>query len=95
MMDLPVSIFNDVLGPVMRGPSSSHTAAAARIGQLARQLAGGKIQKAVVEFTPDGSLATTYHTQGSDIGLAGGLLGLSLSSPELLKSLSLLSLIHI
>lgn len=89
MMDLPVSIFNDVLGPVMRGPSSSHTAAAARIGQLARQLAGGKIQKAVVEFTPDGSLATTYHTQGSDIGLAGGLLGLSLSSPELLKSLSL------
>lgn len=43
----------------------------------------------MVEFTPDGSLATTYHTQGSDIGLAGGLLGLSLSSPELLKSLSL------
>lgn len=88
-MDLPVSIFNDVLGPVMRGPSSSHTAAAARIGQLAQQLAGEDLQKAVVEFAPDGSLATTYHNQGSDIGLAGGLLGLPLSSPDLLKSLSL------
>ena len=35
-----VSIFNDVLGPVMRGPSSSHTAGAYRIGTIARSLLG-------------------------------------------------------
>ena len=39
-METPVSIFNDVLGPVMRGPSSSHTAASARIGMLAARLLG-------------------------------------------------------
>ena len=38
----PPSIFNDVIGPVMRGPSSSHCAAAVRIGQLARDLMGGE-----------------------------------------------------
>jgi L-serine dehydratase len=37
-MTTPVSIFNDVIGPVMRGPSSSHCAAALRIGRLARDL---------------------------------------------------------
>src|SRR5512144_2529459 len=38
---LPVTIFNDVIGPVMRGPSSSHCAAALRIGRLARDLMDG------------------------------------------------------
>ena len=38
-----VSIFNDVIGPVMRGSSSSHYAAALRIGRLARDLMGGEI----------------------------------------------------
>ena len=37
---IPPSIFNDVIGPVMRGPSSSHCAAAVRIGRLARDLMG-------------------------------------------------------
>ncbi|MBE0668431.1 MAG: serine dehydratase, partial [Bacteroidales bacterium] len=59
-METPVSIFNDVLGPVMRGPSSSHTAASARIGRLAAHLLGEEIKSVLVEFTPDGSLATTY-----------------------------------
>jgi L-serine dehydratase len=70
-----VSIFNDVLGPVMRGPSSSHCAAALRIGRLARDLMGGEIQRVLVEFDRSGSLPTTHASQGSDMGLFGGLLG--------------------
>lgn len=71
-----VSIFNDVIGPVMRGPSSSHCAAALRIGRLARDLMDGQLDEVLVEFDRNGSLPTTYHTQGSDMGLAAGLLGL-------------------
>ena len=69
------SIFNDVIGPVMRGPSSSHCAASVRIGRLARDLMGGSIFDVTIEFDPDGSLATTHESQGSDMGLFGGLLG--------------------
>ena len=83
------SIFNDVIGPVMRGPSSSHTAASVRIASMARMLLGAKPVKALFEFTPDGSLATTYAGQGSDIGLASGLLGYSLYDARLPRSLEL------
>lgn len=71
----PVSIFNDVIGPVMRGPSSSHCAAALRIGRLARDLMDGEITEVLVEFDISGSLPTTHESQGSDMGLFGGLLG--------------------
>ena len=70
-----VSIFNDVIGPVMRGPSSSHCAAALRIGRLARDLMDGEIDTVLVEFDREGSLPTTHDSQGSDMGLFGGLLG--------------------
>ena len=70
-----VSIFNDVIGPVMRGPSSSHCAAALRIGRLARDLMAGDLPEVLVEFDRGGSLPTTHETQGSDMGLFGGLLG--------------------
>jgi L-serine dehydratase len=70
-----VSIFNDVVGPVMRGPSSSHCAAALRIGRVARDLVGGAIERVLVEFDLGGSLPTTHTSQGSDMGLFGGLLG--------------------
>jgi L-serine dehydratase len=69
------SIFNDVIGPVMRGPSSSHCAAALRMGRLARDLMGGKFDDVLVEFDRNGSLPTTHDTQGSDMGLFGGLMG--------------------
>ena len=72
---LPVSIFNDVIGPVMRGPSSSHCAAALRIGRLARDLMGGEFNEVLVEFDRNGSLPTTHDSQGSDMGLFGGLMG--------------------
>jgi len=69
------SIFNDVIGPVMRGPSSSHCAAALRIGRIARDLMGGEITNVRIQFDPNGSLATTHASQGSDMGIFGGLLG--------------------
>ena len=72
---LPPSIFNDVVGPVMRGPSSSHSAASVRIGRLARDLCGGDPDSVLIEFDTEGSLATTHESQGSDMGLFGGLLG--------------------
>ena len=70
-----VSIFNDVIGPVMRGPSSSHCAAALRIGRLARDLMEGRLDDVLVEFDRHGSLPTTHESQGSDMGLFGGLMG--------------------
>ena len=72
---LPPSIFNDVVGPVMRGPSSSHSAASVRIGRIARDLCGGTPAHVLVEFDTHGSLPTTHVSQGSDMGLFGGLLG--------------------
>ncbi len=69
------SIFNDVMGPVMRGPSSSHCAASLRIGRLCRALMDDEIIDIHIEFDPNGSLATTHKSQGSDTGLFGGFLG--------------------
>ena len=60
----------------MRGPSSSHVAASVRIGNLARQLLDRKLKHVVIEFERHGAIAPTYHSQGTDIGLAAGLLGL-------------------
>ncbi len=80
------SIFNDVIGPVMRGPSSSHCAAAVRIGRLARDLMGGRLEEILVEFHPSGSLATTHKSQGSDMGLFGGLLGWEATDDRLVDS---------
>jgi len=77
------SIFNDVIGPIMRGPSSSHTAASVRIGKLARQILNEQPAHVLVEFDPEGSLATTYESQGSSIGLAAGLMQWDITNPRL------------
>ena len=69
------SIFNDVIGPVMRGPSSSHCAASLRIARFCRDLMDQNIADILIEFDPNGSLATTHKSQGSDMGLFGGFLG--------------------
>lgn len=86
-----VSIFNDVIGPVMRGPSSSHCAAALRIGLLARDLMDGKISNVLVEFDNAGALPATHQSQGSDMGLFGGLLGFAADDPRLPNSAQHLS----
>ena len=67
-----ISVF-DVMGPNMIGPSSSHTAGAARIALLARKLLTGSLKK--VEFTLYGSFAKTYHGHGTDRALLGGIMG--------------------
>lgn len=75
MNNQPASIFNHVIGPVMAGPSSSHTAGPARIGKLAGQLLNGQLRKVSFVFEPNGSFAATYRGQKSDFGFVGGLLG--------------------
>lgn len=73
----------------MRGPSSSHTAGSFRIGLLLRDLAGPDFKSAIFEFHPEGSLATTYHTQGSDIGLATGLTGMDILDAAMPRALAI------
>ena len=80
------SIFNDVIGPAMRGPSSSHCAAAVRIGRMIRDLMDGEIQDVLIEFDPDGSLATTHESQGTDMGLFSGFLGWDATDERLANS---------
>jgi L-serine dehydratase len=77
------SIFNDVIGPVMRGPSSSHCAASLRIGRLCLDLMHGDIRDVYIEFDPNGSLATTHKGQGTDMGLIGGFMGWSADDERL------------
>lgn len=67
-----LSVF-DVIGPVMIGPSSSHTAGAVRLGRLARAVFGDRPARACV--TLHGSFATTGHGHGTDLALVAGLLG--------------------
>ena len=63
----------DIIGPVMVGPSSSHTAGACRLGLLARCLVGGTPEHARVEL--HGSFARTGEGHGTDKAIVGGLLG--------------------
>lgn len=63
----------DIIGPVMVGPSSSHTAGACRLGLIARALVGGTPEVAKVEL--HGSFARTGTGHGTDRAIAGGLLG--------------------
>jgi L-serine dehydratase len=63
----------DIIGPVMVGPSSSHTAGACRLGLLARNLVGGTPQTARVEL--HGSFARTGEGHGTDKAIVGGLMG--------------------
>jgi L-serine dehydratase len=63
----------DIIGPVMVGPSSSHTAGACRLGLVARDLVGGTPDKALIEL--HGSFARTGEGHGTDKAIVGGLLG--------------------
>jgi L-serine dehydratase len=72
------SILNDVMGPVMRGPSSSHTAGAFRIGRIAAMLADEPLARVRVGFDPTGSYAPTYHAMGVDAAFAAAFLGLEM-----------------
>ena len=63
----------DIIGPIMIGPSSSHTAGAARIGQLARLILNDELTAA--DITLYGSFAKTGRGHGTDKALVAGLMG--------------------
>ena len=78
-----ISVF-DVLGPVMIGPSSSHTAGTAQIAFLAQKMIGGNVKK--VEFILYGSFARTYQGHGTDRALLGGIMGFSTDDTRICDS---------
>ena len=82
---MELSLF-DVVGPVMIGPSSSHTAGAARLARVARQIAGEFTR---VSFGLHGSFAKTGWGHGTDRALVAGLLGLRPDDPRLPDSFAL------
>ncbi|MFT9846735.1 L-serine ammonia-lyase, iron-sulfur-dependent subunit beta [Aneurinibacillus sp. REN35] len=80
------SVF-DIIGPVMIGPSSSHTAGAARIGLIARNLFGNQPTKAEITFY--GSFAKTYKGHGTEIAIVGGILGFDTFDQRITDSLAI------
>ncbi|MRX70555.1 L-serine ammonia-lyase, iron-sulfur-dependent, subunit beta [Bacillus lacus] len=80
------SVF-DIIGPVMIGPSSSHTAGAARIGRVARSLFGREPKWAAISFY--GSFAKTYRGHGTDIAIVGGIMDFDTFDERIKTSLSI------
>jgi L-serine dehydratase len=78
--DRKVSIL-DVMGPVMVGPSSSHTAGTARLGRVAREILDEDPLE--VHFFLHPPLAATYRGHGSDFALVGGAIGLNVDDPRI------------
>jgi L-serine dehydratase len=74
----------DIIGPVMIGPSSSHTAGAVRIGKVTRRLLDEEVVKAVIQL--HGSFADTYKGHGTDNALIGGLMGFSTDDERIRNS---------
>ena len=80
------SIF-DVLGPIMIGPSSSHTAGAARLAKIARDISNEKIRS--VKFYLHGSFAQTYKGHGTDRALLAGIMGYEPDDERLRDSINI------
>ena len=80
------SVF-DIIGPVMVGPSSSHTAGAVRIGLVARDLFGRMPD--AVDIYLYGSFMETYKGHGTDVALVAGLLGFDTDDSRIPKALNL------
>lgn len=74
----------DIIGPVMVGPSSSHTAGAVRIGNIAQRLLGEPVKRAEVFF--HGSFLSTGKGHGTDRAVIAGLLGFSVDDPRIADS---------
>lgn len=77
----------DIVGPIMIGPSSSHTAGAARLAKIARIIAGKGIKS--VEFYLHGSFARTYKGHGTDRALVAGILGMDPWDERLRESIKI------
>lgn len=81
-----VGVF-DVLGPIMIGPSSSHTAGAARLGKIANKIVNNEIKE--VTFLLHGSFSKTYKGHGTDRALVAGILGMEPHDERLRDSLQI------
>ena len=77
----------DIIGPIMIGPSSSHTAGAVKLGEMARNILGEKPKKALI--TLYGSFAQTYMGHGTDKALVAGLLGYSVDDFQIKDALTI------
>ncbi|PXY80602.1 serine dehydratase [Bifidobacterium indicum] len=80
------SVF-DIIGPVMIGPSSSHTAGAVSIGRIGHILAGGIPERAVIHYYE--SFGRTHKGHGTDYAIASGLLGLAPDDPKVPNALAI------
>ncbi len=80
------SVF-EVIGPIMIGPSSSHTAAAVRIGKICRAILGEPVKKAIIQL--HGSYALTGKGHGTDKAVVAGLLGFDAADERIKSSLQL------
>jgi L-serine dehydratase len=80
------SVF-DIIGPVMIGPSSSHTAGAARIGRVARSLFGREPKWANISLY--GSFAKTYKGHGTDVAIIGGLLDFDTDDTRIIDAINI------
>ena len=83
MMEKRPGIFNDVIGPIMRGPSSSHTAASWRAAKICMDILNEPLKKAIIDFDKDGAWASNYKGQGTPLGIEGGLLGLEMTDDRM------------
>lgn len=81
------SIFNEVFGPIMIGPSSSHTAGPARIGLSTRLMLPDPPAHIKIIFDRHGAYPPTYQGQGSDYGYIGGLMGFETGDERLRTAL--------
>ncbi len=77
----------DIIGPVMIGPSSSHTAGACRIGKYARSILGEDVKTAEIYLS--GSFAKTYRGHGTDKAIVAGLMGMDTDDLRIRNSLEL------
>ena len=77
----------DIIGPIMIGPSSSHTAGAVRLGRIARKLLGEDAARAQVELS--GSFAQTYRGHGTDKAITAGIMGMDSDDERIRRSLEL------
>lgn len=77
----------DIIGPVMIGPSSSHTAGAVRLGRVAWKILGEDVVQADIQLA--GSFAQTYRGHGTDKALIAGIMGMHSDDERIRRSLEL------
>lgn len=77
----------DIIGPIMIGPSSSHTAGAVRLGRVAWKILGERAVKAKIQLS--GSFAQTYRGHGTDKAIIAGIMGMHSDDERIRRSLEI------